>query len=115
MAGSMRLVAQPDTWELRVFIGRDSLGKIKHRYVRFRGTRRQGGRELARLVIDQEDKPVPLIESELAWNSSPLSTMRSPHGARTAGMILAQRRFDTTKTSEADIFAEQSDVGQSQG
>jgi len=70
MAGSMRLVAQPDTWELRVFIGRDSLGKIKHRYVRFRGTRRQAERELARLVIDQEDKPAPLIESELAWNSS---------------------------------------------
>ncbi|KJE75728.1 hypothetical protein FEAC_25040 [Ferrimicrobium acidiphilum DSM 19497] len=27
MAGSTRRVAQPDTWELRVFIGRDSLGK----------------------------------------------------------------------------------------
>ena len=70
MAGSMRLVAQPDTWELRVFIGRDSLGRVKHRYVRFRGTRRQAERELARLVIEQEDKPAPLIESELAWNSS---------------------------------------------
>ncbi len=70
MAGSMRLVAQPDTWELRVFVGRDSLGKVKHRYARFRGTRRQAERELARLVIEQEDKPAPLIESELAWNSS---------------------------------------------
>ncbi|WP_298211305.1 hypothetical protein [Ferrimicrobium sp.] len=70
MAVSMRPVAQPDTWELRVFIGRDSLGKVKHRYVRFRGTRRQAQRELARLVIEQEDKPVSQIESELAWNSS---------------------------------------------
>ena len=50
-------------------MGRDSLGKVKHRYVRFRGTRRQAERELARLVIEQEDKPAPLIESELAWNS----------------------------------------------
>ncbi|WP_276945153.1 hypothetical protein [Ferrimicrobium acidiphilum] len=40
IAGSMRLVARPDTWELRVFIGRDSLGKIKHRYVRFQATGR---------------------------------------------------------------------------
>jgi len=70
MAGSMRLVAKPDTWELRVFIGRDSLGKVKHRYVRFRGTRRQAERELARLVIEQEDKPAQLIEAELKWNSS---------------------------------------------
>jgi hypothetical protein len=62
MAGSMRLVAKPDTWELRVFIGRDSLGKVKHRYVRFRGTRRQAERELARLVIEQEDKPAQPIE-----------------------------------------------------
>ncbi len=70
MAGGTRLVAQPDTWELRVFIGRHSLEEIKHRYVRFRGRRRQGERELVRLVIRQEDKPAPLIESELAWNSS---------------------------------------------
>ncbi len=39
MAERMCLVARQDTWELRVFIGRDSLGKIKHRYVRFHGTR----------------------------------------------------------------------------
>ncbi|MGC9156556.1 MAG: hypothetical protein ACP5HZ_13110, partial [Ferrimicrobium sp.] len=72
MAGSLRLVVQPDTWELRVFIGRDSLGRVKHRNVRFRGTRRQAERELARLVIEREDKPAPLIESELARNSSSL-------------------------------------------
>jgi len=70
MAGGMRLVAQPDAWELRVFIGRHSFEEVKYRYVRFRGRRRQGERELVRLVIDQEDKPAPLIESELARNSS---------------------------------------------
>jgi hypothetical protein len=32
---------------------RDSLGKIKHRSVRFRGRRRQAEREFARLVNDQ--------------------------------------------------------------
>jgi integrase len=70
MAGSMRLVAQPDTWELRVFVGRDSLGKVKHRYVRFRGTKRQAERELARLVWEQEAKPAPIVETELKWNST---------------------------------------------
>ncbi|WP_276971595.1 tyrosine-type recombinase/integrase [Ferrimicrobium acidiphilum] len=70
MAGSMRLVAQPDTWELRVFVGRDSLGKVKHRYVRFRGTKRQAERELARLVSEQEAKPAPIVETELKWNST---------------------------------------------
>ncbi|MDA8026769.1 MAG: tyrosine-type recombinase/integrase [Actinomycetota bacterium] len=70
MAGSMRLVAQPDTWELRVFMGRDSLGKIKHRYVRFRGTKRQAERELARLVSEHEAKPAPIVETEFKWNST---------------------------------------------
>ena len=70
MAGSMRLVAQPDTWELRVFVGRDTLGKVKHRYVRFHGTRRQAERELARLVSEQEAKPAPIVETELRWNAT---------------------------------------------
>ena len=70
MAGSMRLVAQPGTLELRVFVGRDSLGKVKHRYVRFRGTKRQAERELARLVSEQEAKPAPIVETELRWNST---------------------------------------------
>ena len=70
MSGSMRLVGKPDTWELRVFIGRDSLGKVKHRYVRFRGTRRQAERELARLVVAQDENPVVVTESALAWGSS---------------------------------------------
>ncbi|WP_276969793.1 hypothetical protein [Ferrimicrobium acidiphilum] len=70
MAGSMGIVAQRDTWGLRVFIGWHSLEEVKHRCVRFRGRRRQGERELVRLVTGQEDKPAPLIESELAWSSS---------------------------------------------
>ncbi|NNN14316.1 MAG: hypothetical protein HKL82_00450 [Acidimicrobiaceae bacterium] len=70
MAGSMRLVAQPDTWELRVFVGRDTFGKVKHRYVRFHGTKRRAERELARLVSEREAKPAPIVESRLRWNST---------------------------------------------
>ena len=69
MAGSMRLVANPDTWELRVYLGRDSSGKVKHRYLRFRGSKRQAERELARLVSEQEAEPEPIVESELKWHS----------------------------------------------
>ena len=70
MAGSMRLVASPDTWELRVYLGRDSSGKVKHRYLRFRGSKRQAVRELARLVAEQEAEPEPIVESGLKWNAS---------------------------------------------
>ncbi len=70
MAGSMRLVASPDTWELRVHLGRDSSGKVKHRYLRFRGSKRQAERELARLVAEQEAGPEPIVESGLKWNAS---------------------------------------------
>ena len=28
MAGSIRLVSQPDTWELRVYVGRDSENRV---------------------------------------------------------------------------------------
>ena len=70
MAGSMRLVASPDTWELRVYLGRDSSGKVKHRYLRFRGSKRQAERELARLVAEQEAGPEPIVESGLKWNAS---------------------------------------------
>ena len=70
MAGSMRLVAQPGTWELRVFRGRDSAGRVKHRYQRFQGSKRQAERELARLVAEQEAIPAPIAETELRWNST---------------------------------------------
>jgi hypothetical protein len=69
MARNMRLVAQPDTCELCVFVRLDSLGKVKHRYFRFHGSKRQPERELAWLVSEQEAKPAPIIETELKWNS----------------------------------------------
>ena len=65
MAGSIWLVSRPDTWELRVFVGRDSLGKVKHRSVRFRVTKRKAERELTRLAPEQGAKPAPIVETAL--------------------------------------------------
>ncbi len=48
----------PNVWELRIFLGRDSSGRVRHRSRVFRGSRRAAERELARLVVEQEDRPV---------------------------------------------------------
>lgn len=59
MAGSMR--ARPDrgsdAWELRVYLGRDASGRVRHRSRSFHGSRRAAERELARLVTEQETQP----------------------------------------------------------
>ncbi len=64
----MRLVKAPGTWELRVYIGRDAKGRVKHRYLRFHGTKREAGRELARLALSQFDDPVVVREERSQWN-----------------------------------------------
>ena len=58
MPGSMR-ERQPNVWELRVFLGRDASGKVRHGYQTFRGGKRAAERELSRLVAVAEDEPVP--------------------------------------------------------
>jgi integrase len=58
MPGSLR-ERQPNVWELRVFLGRDDNGKVRHGYRTFRGGRRAAERELTRLVVAAEDEPVP--------------------------------------------------------
>ena len=46
MAGSLRLVpGRTDVWELRIYLGRDSEGRVRHRHTRFTGSRRQAERE----------------------------------------------------------------------
>lgn len=70
MAGSMR--PRPDkgrdAFELRVFLGRDAEGRVRHRSVLFRGTLRQAERELARMIVDQEDEPsVASDETSRQW------------------------------------------------
>ena len=48
MPGSLRQ-RQPNVWELRVFLGRDAAGKVRHRSLTFRGGKRAAERELSRL------------------------------------------------------------------
>lgn len=70
MAGSMRERADrgADTWELRVFIGRDERGRPRQRSMIFRGSKRAAERELARLVTEQETAPAPIPQEEArAW------------------------------------------------
>jgi len=69
VAGSMRQVGR-DTWELRVYLGRDSEGRVHHRHARFRGSRRQAERELARMVAEQEARPAPALEEPRLWGPS---------------------------------------------
>lgn len=68
MPGSMR-ERQPKVWELRVFLGRDANGKVRHGYQTFRGGKRAAERELSRLVAAAEDEPVPppVVEAP-RWN-----------------------------------------------
>jgi len=58
MPGSMR-ERQPNVWELRVFLGRDTNGKVRHGNQTFRGGKRAAERELSRLVAAAENEPVP--------------------------------------------------------
>ena len=73
MAGSIRQRKDrgTDTWELRVFIGRDNHGRPKQRSVVFRGGKRAAERELARLIAIQDSTPAPIPEEEKrAWGPS---------------------------------------------
>lgn len=70
MAGSIRLKREPNIWELRIFLGRDNRGRVRHKHVAFRGTRRQAELELARLVIAQTEKPAPVSEGPQRWGPS---------------------------------------------
>ena len=60
---------QPNVWELRVFLGRDANGNVRHGYQTFRGGKRAAERELSRLVATAEDEPVPppVVEAP-RWN-----------------------------------------------
>lgn len=64
MAGSMRLVRKPDTWELRVFVGRDEKGRVRHRYATVTGSRKSAERALARLVEEVEAGAVARVIAE---------------------------------------------------
>ena len=67
MSGSKRLMNGKDTWQLRVYLGRDSNGRIRHLHQTFRGTARAADRELARLITEQDLKPVPVEDEPSQW------------------------------------------------
>ncbi len=58
MAGSIR-ARRPGVWELRVYLGRDASGHVRHRYATFEGTKREAERALVRLAAACERAPVP--------------------------------------------------------
>ena len=71
MAGSLRAVTgKPNTWELRIYLGRDSEGRVLHRHATVHGTRRFAERELARLVAEQDAGPVVTPEAPKEWGPS---------------------------------------------
>jgi len=68
LAGSLRAVeGRPGTWQLRVYLGRDAEGRVRHRHVTFKGSRRQAERELARLVAEQDSQPTAVPEQPANW------------------------------------------------
>jgi integrase len=70
MAGSIRQRPDKgaDAFELRVFLGRDRQGRLRHRSLLFHGTRRAAERELARIVTEQTSDPSPALGSaEHLW------------------------------------------------
>ncbi len=67
--GSIRLRRKPDTWELRVYLGRDENNKVHHKHVTFIGSKRDAEKELTRLSYELESKPRPSVETGIRWNS----------------------------------------------
>ncbi|MGI8750767.1 MAG: tyrosine-type recombinase/integrase [Acidimicrobiales bacterium] len=68
MAGSLRPTkGKADAWELRVYLGRDAEGRVRHRQVTFKGSRRAAERELARLVAEQDASPAAVPEEPVRW------------------------------------------------
>ena len=67
MAGSIR--PRPDrgkdSWELRVYLGRDSKGRVRHTSKSFRGSRRAAEKELSRLLVAQDFEPELPTEPEV--------------------------------------------------
>jgi integrase len=73
MAGSIR--QRPDrgrdAWELRIFLGRDRQGKVRHKSQLFRGSQRAAEKELSRLLLNQDIEPEAAPEPETRpWNRS---------------------------------------------
>jgi hypothetical protein len=85
MAGSKRLKSgQKGVWELRVYLGRDEQGRVRHKRVTFRGGSREADKELTRLAAKYEGTPPPW-KPQCDGATPPLSTKPSRRGSGTAG------------------------------
>ncbi|MHB8190753.1 MAG: hypothetical protein ACYDHP_10130 [Ferrimicrobium sp.] len=67
VAGSIHLRRQPNVWELRVFVGRDANGKVKHRYSTSVGPKRDAESELAHQLLLIDEAPASAIGGT-KWN-----------------------------------------------
>jgi hypothetical protein len=76
IAGSIR--PRPDkgadTFELRVFLGRDAAGRVRHKSTLFRGSQRAAERELARLVTAQDVEP-SVVSDDTSRRWGPATTV----------------------------------------
>jgi hypothetical protein len=73
MAGSIRKRPElgHDAWELRVFLGRDRRGRVRHMSRTFRGSKRAAERELRNLLVAQDFEPQAPAEPEVrAWGKT---------------------------------------------
>ena len=83
MAGSARLVREPDVYELRAYVGRDPFGRLKHRYERFIGNKRAAQRALAALVAEVDQGKQDEVEpGNMAFGGALLGLGPSPPVAR---------------------------------
>jgi integrase len=66
MAGSLREVGD-GVWELRVYLGRDVNGRVRHRHTRVRGTKRVAKRALEDLLAEVRAAPEPSADDKREW------------------------------------------------
>jgi hypothetical protein len=76
MAGSIHNLPGrgQNVWELRVFVGRDSNGRVRHQSRIFRGSKRTAEKELARLVLLQDMSP-EVVPDEASRPWGPTTTI----------------------------------------
>ena len=67
--GSLRLRTPPNTWELRLYLGRDTNGRVRHKHTTFVGSKRAAERELARLSIEFESSSQPPLDESTLWGT----------------------------------------------
>jgi integrase len=73
--------AGPDRWELRVFLGRDAAGHLKHAYRSFTGTKREAESALAAFLTNIERRQRP-TSSKVRFGEYATQWLASREGAR---------------------------------